>query len=129
MLKTTTKQARENIRAYIVRGFNPYEAFDGDASAFGDVARFVWRCFMTEKVGSEAQFYRSGMSLQALFEDWAAGLPSVLDTCYYYNRSAVDDLGAILEESEEEKARYTEEQAERMLTYLIFREITREVRG
>ena len=35
----------------------------------------------------------------------AAGLPSVLDTCYFYNRSAVDDLGAILEETESEKAK------------------------
>ena len=55
--------------------------------------------------------------------DWCSGLPGVLDTCYYYNRSAVDDLGAILEETDEERARYTEEQAEKMLTTLIYREL------
>lgn len=59
----------------------------------------------------------------AAFADWCAGLPGVLNTCYYYNRSAVDDLGAILEETSEEKARYTEEQAEKTLTTLIYREL------
>lgn len=46
------------------------------------------------------------------FADWCAGLAGVLDTRYYYNRSAVDNLGAILEETDEEKAKYTEDQAE-----------------
>lgn len=49
----------------------------------------------------------------------------ILDTCYYYNRSAVDDLGAILEETDSEKARYSEQQAETRLTYLIYRELVR----
>lgn len=52
-------------------------------------------------------------------------MPSILDTCYYYNRSAVDDLGAILEETAEEKARYSEAQAETLLTSLIYRELVR----
>ena len=65
------------------------------------------------------------MTEQQRFEEWAAGLPSILDTCYYYNRSAVDDLGAILEETDSEKARYSEQQAETRLTYLIYRELVR----
>lgn len=65
------------------------------------------------------------MTEQERFEEWAAGLPSILDTCYYYNRSAVDDLGAILEETDSEKARYSEQQAETRLTYLIYRELVR----
>jgi hypothetical protein len=65
------------------------------------------------------------MSEGERFADWAAGLPSILDTCYYYNRSAVDDLGAILEETAEEKARYSEAQAETLLTSLIYRELVR----
>jgi hypothetical protein len=67
------------------------------------------------------------MSLQDVFEEWASGLPSVLDTCYYYNRSAVDDLGAILEQTETEKAKYNEQESEKLLTYLIFREIKKAV--
>ena len=57
------------------------------------------------------------------FESWAAGLPSILDTCYYYNRSAVDDLGAILEETEAEKEKFTESDAESLLSRLIYREL------
>jgi hypothetical protein len=61
------------------------------------------------------------------FIDWCAGLPSVIDTCYYYNRSAVHDVGEILEQTQNERARYTESDAEKLLTYLIYREIKKEV--
>ena len=66
---------------------------------------------------------RTNSKKAAAFADWCAGLPSVLDTLYFYNRSAVDDLGAILEETEQEKNRYTEQQAEQLLTSLIYREL------
>ena len=57
----------------------------------------------------------------AAFVDWAQGLPSVLDTCYFYNRSAVDDLGDILEETQEERNKHTETDAEQCLTRLIYK--------
>ena len=44
-------------------------------------------------------------------------------TGYYYNRSAVDDLAGILEETDAEKARYNEQDAEKLLTSLIYREL------
>ena len=118
MLKTNSKQACENVRAYIVNHFAPdgYD-FRGDASDFATVARYIMARFDDEKP-------RNRGNRQEIFVDWCAGLPSILDTCYYYNRSAVDDLGAILEETDAEKARYTEEQAEKMLTKLIYAELT-----
>lgn len=72
-------------------------------------------------VRQDVRYYHG--SEAAAFADWCAGLPSVLDTLYFYNRSAVDDLGAILEETEQEKTRYTEQQAEQLLTSLIYREL------
>lgn len=116
MLKTNTKKARENIRAYILANFTPY---DGDevGADFPEVAEYILRVCRTEK-----QYSRYSSAL-AMFTDWAQGLPSVLDTCYYYNRSAVDDLGGILEETQAERERFTETQAENLLTRLIFREI------
>ena len=108
MFKTNSKKAAENIRAYIVEGFTPEGYTDNPPQDFPNIAAFILDTF-----GSEA----------AAFADWCAGLPSVLDTCYFYNRSAVDDLGAILEETETEKARYTEQQAEQLLTSLIYREL------
>lgn len=117
MLKTNSKKARENVRAYIINHFCPdgYD-FRGDSSDWETVARFIMEQFEREKRGERGNH-------QEIFVDWCAGLPSVLDTCYYYNRSAVDDLGSILDETETEKARYTEQQAETMLSRLIYAEL------
>ena len=117
MLKTNSKQARENVRAYIISHFCPSDCyFVGDASDFETVAQYIMARFEREKNGERG-------TRAELFADWCAGLPSVLDTCYYYNRSAVDDLGAILDETEAEKACYTEQQSEAMLTRLIYEEL------
>lgn len=125
MLKSNSKKAVENIKLYVVERFDPcgYD-FDGDAGDFKNVAAFIYECFHDEKVKHD----KRRMTEQSLFFEWCSGLPSILDTCYYYNRSAVDDLAAILEETETEKARYTEQQAEDRLTYLIYREIKKAVK-
>lgn len=124
-IKTTTKEARQNIRQYILDHFAPcgYD-FSGPCS-FPNVARFILSVHAEEKAYSPEYQSRKGYTNEQVFIDWAQGLPSVLDTCYYYNRSAVDDLGAILEQSEREKAQYSEQQAEQMLTHLIYRELKR----
>lgn len=125
MLKSNCKKAIENIRVYVVENFDPcgYE-FDGDSSDFKTAAQFIYECFKDEKVKHD----KRRMTEQSLFFEWCAGLPSIFDTCYYYNRSAVDDLAVILEETEAEKTKYTEAQAEERLTYLIYREIKKVVK-
>lgn len=131
MLRTNSKKALENIRAYILENFNGEDYdFSGDSNDFHAVAVFIYNTFIEEKYkGAENYYFRRGMRLQDVFEDWAAGLPSILDTCYYYNRSAVDDLAAILEESEQEKAKYNDEsKAEKLLTDLIFLQLSKEAR-
>lgn len=65
---------------------------------------------------------------QAAFTDWAQGLAMGGLFCYYYNREAVEDLGEILEESAAERAKFEEEEAEKMLTWLIYREISKAAR-
>lgn len=123
MLKTNSKQARENIRNYIINNFAPENHTDTPPEDFDGIAKFILETFKEEKYNCTEDFKYYRMNEAAAFADWCAGLPSVLDTCYYYNRSAVDDLAAILEESEEEKQRFTEEEAENRLTALIYREI------
>ena len=125
MLKTNSKKARENVRNYIIAGFTPERYTDNPPQEFPEIARFILAAFRSEKYHllQNLRYYRNNEF--AAFADWCAGLPSVLDTCYYYNGSAVDDLGAVLEETEEEKARYTEAQAESALTLLIYRELTK----
>ena len=131
MLKTNSKKAKENVRAYILKHFDPsdYGEWTGNENNFSDVARFIFQTFKTEKrytvyigKGSSPNFEPSF----AGFIDWCQGLPSVLNTCYFYNRSAVADLAVILEETEEETKRYAESDAEKLLTLLIWREIEKE---
>ena len=125
MLKTNSKKARENIQQYIINHFTPESYTDEIIEGFENVARFIIDTFRSEKY-SMIEDYRYYKGVEALaFKDWAQGLPSVLDTCYYYNRSAVEDLAVILEETEAEKSRYTEEAAENTLTVLIYRELLR----
>ena len=122
MLKTNSKKALGNIRAYILENADSSN-YDGRAfSDWKDASRFVYDCFRAEKYGDNRR-----MTEYALFEEWASGLPSSFDFCYWYNRPAVDDLGAILEETEEEKARFSESKAEKLLTTLIYNQIKKAV--
>ena len=127
MLKSSSKQARANVRAYILDHFTPDSYTETPPTDPREVLQFIYNCFISEKftIENEKRYYK--YNEYAAFVDWCAGLPSVLDTCYYYNRSAVDDVGAILEETETEKARYSEAEAEKLLTYLIYNVIKKEI--
>lgn len=129
MLKTNTKAARANIRAYIRDNYTPdnYSGYTSpepptDLAEFAEIARFILDTFRREKLpnANARRYYRTEYDA---FADWCAGLPSVLDTCYFYSRSAVDDLAALLDETPEERARFSEAEAEEMLTRLIYREL------
>ena len=115
-----TKKAIGNIRAYIMDNFAPENYTDTPPKDFPEVAAFILETFRKEKM---SDFRYRNCNEFAAFTDWCQGLPAVLDTCYCYNRSAVDDLGRILEETAEEKERFTEAEAERRLTWLIYREL------
>jgi hypothetical protein len=118
MLKTNSKQARENIRNYIINRFDcsDYEP-EIIPEGFTEIAKFILTTFRDEKTN-----YQNIPEVD-LFADWAAGLPAVLDTCYYYNRSAVNDLGKILNETQAEKDKYSEDKARELLSSLIYREL------
>ncbi len=125
MLKTNSKKAKENIQQYIIDHFEPESHTDEIITGFENVAKFILNTFREEKYNciEDYRYYKNNE--QTAFIDWCQGLPSLLDTCYYYNRSAADDLAIILEETEEEKSRYTEQESERLLTMLIYRELKR----
>ena len=120
-LKTNSRKARENVRQYILDNvdFSGYNTNNTTSTDFPTIAHSVLDIFRAEK-----RYERHRIGIQFLvFLDWTQGLPSVLDCCFWYNRSAVDDLGTILEETEEEKARYNEEEAGLLLVKLIYREL------
>lgn len=125
MLKTNSKKARENVIRYIMDHENTAEITGKDPENFSEAAAAIYADF--DRVTNTPINRRTSMSDR--FAEYAAGLPGILDTCYYYNRSALDDLGGILEETEAEKAKYSETEAEKLLSYLIYREIERSVRA
>ena len=125
MLRTTCKKALDNIRAYILNNTDVTGYDFEEPKTFEEAALIIWNEFQTAK---QYELCRPRTNIQECFIEWCAGLPSIIDTCYYYNRSAVNDLGELLEETEAEKAKYTESQAEKMLSCLIYREISKEAR-
>jgi len=127
-LKTNSKRAIENVRAYILDNFNPEYAENPDVNAedFNAVAAAVYADFF-RVIKNDYRYIRHNMSMQDLFADWASGLPGILDTCYYYNRSALKDVQNILEQSDAEAALFSETDAESLLSALIYREIVKAV--
>ena len=120
-LRTNSRKAKENVRQYILNNidFTGYDVNNMASADFPEIAHSVLDIFRSEK---RYERHRIGVEFVA-FLDWTRGLPSALDCCFWYNRSAVDDLGAILKETEEEKAKYNEEEAGVLLVKLIYREL------
>lgn len=122
MLKTNSKKAKENLKVYIMENFDE-SYFDYDEAPFKDLTDYKNVCTCIFNVMMEEKRYNRSVNDFETFKDWAQGLPSILDTCYYYNRSAKVDLMKILEETEAEAKKFTEQQAEERLTWLLYREI------
>lgn len=125
MLKTNSKKARENIHRYIVDNFTPDNYDLEPSNDFATVAKVIYNCFIEEKSGIN-DWGRASESV--IFDDWMQGLPSIFGADYYLHCTALDDLGVILEETEAEKARFTEDDAAKLLSSLIFREIKKAVK-
>lgn len=139
-LRTNSKQAKANlwqyIRAYMLdemteaqewaektgEGF-PYNMEDNKS-----IAQFMLDTFESEYLHEyNKNMIRTGRaSRYSLFESWASGLALGGLFCYYYNREAVQDVAQILEETEAEAQRFSEEQAESFLTRYIYNTITAE---
>jgi len=127
MLKTNTKKAKENLKEYIINNFDSTGYTDTPPEGWHEIAAFILNTFRSEKyhLKEDYRYYNNNETIA--FLDWCQGLPSVLDTCYFYNRSAVSDLGDILEETQEERNKHTERDAEQCLTRLIYKVLIMEV--
>ena len=124
MLRTNSKAARQNVIEYIKQDQDYIEeSYNYTPENDNELLASVYGIFLSEKT---YELQRSNYINQfEIFKSWAQGLALGGLFCYYYNRSAVDDLGNILEETEEERNKYSEAQAEEMLTKLIYREIVK----
>ncbi len=136
MIRSNSKKAIENIKNYILEGvdleaYSPkydyiLEAIEDNKAGLRNVDIFSLVRHAIQEVVYEEKIkhdLRKNLTKYEYFEEWLSGLPSFLDGDFYYHCTAVETLGNILEETEEEKSRFTEQQAEKRLTQLLFREI------
>ena len=125
MLRTNSKEVSIRIRSFIDQIFDAsgYNREDLNNANTEDKIKFIAATCWEEKKRE-----KNRAPFQEMFIEWCQGLPSVIDTALYYcHSSAVDILGDILEQTKEERNKYTEPQAERMISYLIYRECSEEL--
>ena len=136
MLKSNSKESIERIKSYVCENVNfDYDTVNEkyyyvmdlekryengeDIDIFSVYANAIFSIMFEEVIENDNRI----LSLQEYFEYWCKGSPACFHTGYYVNRSVVDELGDILEQTAVQRSKYTESQAEEMLTRLIFREI------
>lgn len=141
MLKSNSKKAIENIKEYVCNNVNfntetvnekYYYVMElekrhengANIDMFSVYAHALYNIMYDEIIAGS----KVTRSFQESFIYWCKGLPSCFDTGYYYNRSAVDDLGDILEQTAAQRHKYSESEAEEKLSLLIFREIYKVIR-
>ena len=130
MLRTNSKKAIDNLKKWIIDNFNIDAVNKGDiidGNDFNSIAMMIYKsfCRCSWNCRNDFTWFKSE---QNAWEYCMAGLPSFLGTYkYYYSGSAIDVLGDILEQTEEERNRYTEAEAEKCMTYLLYRTIKKGV--
>lgn len=119
MLRSNSKAVVAKIHKYIV------DEIDHDYFGLDEAPDFPTACKLILTACENEKRYSRSRSGFETFKEWAQGLPTAFNTCYYYNISAVDMLADWLEETDSEKSKYSECQAEEMITWLIYRELTK----
>lgn len=120
MLRTNSKRAKENVMQYIRENSSYIKEcaeYDGiEISNDADICKYIFDDFKRVTGNHRG-------NIQDAFSEYASGLPlGIFD--YHYNISAVDLVGDILEETQRERERYTESDAEHLMDYLIFKIVT-----
>ena len=124
MLKTNSKKVRDAVCAWIVKCTNGYERDPKtieEACAIIEDAWNRWKCpYVKEQFNN----------LQDAFVDWSRGLPNNLFDYWDYAQygGMVDFVGNLLEQTPEERAKYTNDQAATLFTKLIYREVSERAR-
>lgn len=120
-IRGNTKKARDRVQAYVLQNVTDYEY--NDFSTFADAADFIDAEFVRQAYSSK---YQQKQNRQQAFIEWSKGLPlDNLFTFWIYRTDPIELVGDILEESEQERARFTEEQAAEKMVYLIYAEVMR----
>ena len=134
MRKLNCKEVNEALKKEIMDSYESaeeYYTYDGAEmkTEYNDICKDILEAFKREKLDNDLRYEAGKMSRQDLFIDWMQGLPTAFPVADdIFLRSAIDFLGNILEETEEEKARYTEDKAEKLSCNLLYRELEKGAR-
>ena len=120
MLKSNSKKVRQAVREYIAKNTS---GWDADPKDFHEACEFIqkeWNHYKHPDMRKERK------SLQEQFNEFARGLPNnVFDYIAYGDTTKL--VGDMMEQTESERAKYSDSQACDLLTYLIFDEVNKEV--
>ena len=112
----------KNLNKYLAISYLLKTGYKAESITATGAAALVWKCFQNDVKGD----YRLGREpLQEIFISWLRGLPGVVSSEDFLLRSAVDFMAGILQESEAEKAKYSESDAEDLAAYLVWREVSK----
>ena len=114
MLKTNCKVVRERIRNYLMDTYD-IERSGKTANNWQEFKDILNNIIYNEVIRGDS----TKQNIYEYYKYWAQADPLL----YYIDGSAINLLGDILEETEEERNKYSYTQAEDMLTYLITREL------
>lgn len=117
-LRTNTKIVKNRIRDFI----KVSTSIDTESKDFHVIATEILQAFYQQGYDDTLKLYYRFKQYNA-FEDWVRGLPSELDILCLYCGSAVEVVGNMLDETEEERNKFTEGQAENLLIKLCYREL------
>ena len=116
----------KNLNKYLAISYLLKTGYKAESITATGAAALVWKCFQNDIEGD----YRIGREpMQSIFDSWVRGLPGVVGSEDFLFCNGVDFMAGILQESEAEKAKYGESDAEGLAIYLIWREESRLARG
>ena len=109
MLRANTKQAKENLKAVMLRECS---GWDADPQTAEEAAFILAHDFIEANKGPSGKIYlEEGESYQDAFMRWGQGLTNhIFDKLFYFGE-ARSLLAEVLQETPEEAAKFTEAQA------------------
>lgn len=123
MLKTNSLIFRKKIRNYLLEAVKDYN--ENQLKDENSALKEVYFQFTNEYMHryNKAQMARFQVTEYELFREWAKGLPCGATFDYCLGINAVELLGGMLEQTPNEKQKFSNDEAAERLTYFIYREV------